>query len=436
MNPNLIIALIGMVTLIVLVLMGVHIAVALGSVGFFGLVACMGLDKAISMIGIQAYTGIATFDYAVIPLFILMGMLATGIGISTECYDTLAKWLGKIPGGLGVATTLGCTAFGTLNGSALVTGSVFAKIAAPEMKRYGYDQDLSYGLIAASGNIGQFIPPSILIVIYGALSGDSIGRLLMAAISPGLALAVGFSLFTVITAIVKPKLFPRVDQTYTWKEKLISLKDLIPIAIVAVVIIGGIFFGIFSSAEAGAIGCLVFFAMGIIKRTPFKKIWKAIMETTENMTMLFLILACSGLFAKFMTVSGLAQALTNLVTQANLSPILFLFASVVVFLILGCFLDAYSSIALTIPVFYPAAVALGIDPIQFDMIAILALHMGGLTPPVGLCVYSVKAVAPKDVDVMGIFRGSMPYLIIMILITVAFIFFPALSTFIPNAMFN
>ena len=165
MEGGIILALVGMVTLIVLVLMGVHIAVALGTVGFFGLVACLNLPKAVAMVGIQAYSGIATFDYAVIPLFILMGMLATGIGISTECYDTLAKWLGRIPGGLGVATTLGCTAFGTLNGSALVTGSVFAKIAAPEMRRYGYNTNLTYGLIAASGNIGQFIPPLSLIHI-------------------------------------------------------------------------------------------------------------------------------------------------------------------------------------------------------------------------------------------------------------------------------
>ncbi|MBS1337355.1 MAG: TRAP transporter large permease subunit, partial [Oscillospiraceae bacterium] len=358
MEGGIILALVGMVTLIVLVLMGVHIAVALGTVGFFGLVACLNLPKAVAMVGIQAYSGIATFDYAVIPLFILMGMLATGIGISTECYDTLAKWLGRIPGGLGVATTLGCTAFGTLNGSALVTGSVFAKIAAPEMRRYGYNTNLTYGLIAASGNIGQFIPPSILIVIFGALSGDSIGRLLMAAIAPGLALAIGFSLFTVIAAIVKPSLFPRVEQRFTWKEKLVSLKNLIPIAIVAVVIIGGIFFGICSSAEAGAIGCLVFFLMGLIKRTPFRKIWRSIMDTVENMTMLFLILACSGMFAKFMTVSGLAQALTNLVTQAHLSPIVFMVAAVVVFLILGCFLDAYSSIALTIISCKPGAMCI------------------------------------------------------------------------------
>lgn len=168
---TIIIAIIGMAALIALVIMGVHIAVALGAVGFFGLAACIGFEQAMSMVGIVGYNNIATFDYSVIPLFIMMGMLATAIGISTECYDTLAKWLGKIPGGMGVATTLGCTAFGTLNGSALVTGSVFAKIAAPEMIRYGYDKNMTYGMIAASGNIGQFIPPSIMIVIYGAPVG-------------------------------------------------------------------------------------------------------------------------------------------------------------------------------------------------------------------------------------------------------------------------
>lgn len=160
------------------------------------------------------------------------------------------------------------------------------------------------------------------------------------------------------------------------------------------------------------------------------------MDTIENAAMLFLILACSGMFAKFMTVSGLAPAVTQLVTEANLSPVVFLFAAVVVFIFLGCFIDAYSSIALTIPIFYPAAVALGIDPIQFDMVCILALHMGGLTPPVGLCVYSVKAVAPPDTNVMGIFKGAMPYLLMMILVTILFIFVPGLSTFLPDAMMS
>ena len=190
--------------------------------------------------------------------------------------------------------------------------------------------------------------------------GDSIGRLLMAAISPGLALAIGFCALTVGVAIVKPNVFPKVEATYTWKEKLVSLKDLIPIVIVAVVIIGGIFSGLFSSSEAGAIGVLVFLIFAVIKKTPIKKIAGAIMDTIENAKQCcFLILACSGMFAKFMTVSGLAPAITKLVTGAGLSPVLFMFGAVIVFVILGCFIDAYSSIALTIPIFYPVMGSFG-----------------------------------------------------------------------------
>lgn len=430
------VALVGVVVLLALVISGVHIAVSLGTVGFVGMWIILGLGKSVAMSGQVAFYNIATFDYAVIPLFILMGMLATGIGISTKCYDTLALWLGRIPGGLGVATTWACAAFGTLNGSALVTASVFAKIAAPEMRRYGYDKNLTYGLISASGNIGQFIPPSVLIVIYGALSGDSIGRLLMAGIAPGIGLAVTFSVIMIFFAIVRPDLVPRVNLKVSWLERIKSLKNLIPIAIVALVIMGGIFFGIFSSAEAGAIGCLVFFVYGIVFRVPFKKILTSIVETVQNAGMLFLILACSAIFAKFMTISGLAGLITGVVVNANLSPVMFLFGTLIVLIILGCFIDAYSSIALTLPIFYPAAVALGIDPIHFAMVALLGLHMGGLTPPVGLCVFCVKSVAPQDVDIMGIFKGAMPFLVGMIVLTIFFVFFPALSTTIPNAMFN
>ncbi|MDD6298745.1 TRAP transporter large permease [Hornefia butyriciproducens] len=436
MTAGITFAIIGVAALIILVVMGVHIGVALGAVGFFGLAACLGPRQAIAMVGLVGYNNIATFDYAVIPLFIMMGMLATAVGISTQSYDCLAKWLGKVPGGLGVATTLGCAAFGTMNGSPLVTASVFGKIAGPEMTKYGYDKYLTYGMISASGNIGQLIPPSILIVIYGALSGDSIGRLLMAGISPGIALTIGFSAFTVITAIVRPHLFPKVTAKYSMREKIRSLKDLVPIVVVAIIIIGGIFTGVFSSAEAGAIGCLVFFVYGFLVRVPLEKLKTAVIDTVENAAMLFLILACSSMFAKFMTVSGLAEAVTTLVTTSNLSSVLFLFGTVVVLFILGCFMDAYSSIALTIPIFYPAAVALGIDPIHFDIVAIIALHMGGLTPPVGLCVYSAKSVAPDDVDVMGIFKGAFPYLIVMIIIEIIYIFVPSLSLAIPNAMFN
>ena len=433
MDP-LAIGIIGTVVMIGLILCGVHVAFALGAVGTVGLFMIVGVDRAISMITSISFHNINTIDFTVLPLFVLMGMLATSVGASTAAYDCLAKWLGKVPGGLGVATVGGCAAFGTLNGSAIVTASVFAKAAVPEMRKYGYNKKIAYGLVCGAGCIGQLIPPSVLIVIYGALSGDSIGRLLMAGISPGLALTLGFCVLIVAAAIIKPQLAPKANVTYPMKEKLKSLTGLIPIAVAALVIIGGIFSGLFSSSEAGAIGCVVFFIYAIIFRAPWSKVKEAVEETVVNCGMLFIILVCSGIFAKFLTVSTLADALVGVVTRIHMAPVVFMLVCFVIYLILGCLLDSVSILSLSIPIFQPVMNALGIDPIHFAMFAILALHCGTLTPPVGLVCFSVKAVADKDTTLGDIFAGAMPFLAVMVVITLIYIFIPDLSTFLPDLM--
>ena len=258
MSP-IVIGIIGVAVLLFLVFMGVHVAFALGIVGILGIFAVSGFSRGMALITSTSFYSINSVEYTVIPLFILMGMLATSVGASTAAYDTLSKWLGRVRGGLGIATVVGCTAFGTLNGSAVVTASVFGKATVPEMRKHGYDKSLAYGIVCGSGCIGQLIPPSVLIVIYGALSGDSIGQLLMAGISPGLALAIGFSVYIVIVSFVQPSKIPVSDEKFTMAEKLKSLTGLIPIAVAALIIIGGIFTGLCSSSEAGAIGCIVFF---------------------------------------------------------------------------------------------------------------------------------------------------------------------------------
>lgn len=435
MEP-LFVGIIGMVALVALVIYGVHIAVTLGAVGFIGLVLILGINKAIPITYTVLYSNIATFDFAVIPLFVLMGMLATSVGVSTATYETLSLWLGKIRGGLGMATVWACAAFGTLNGSAIVTASVFARASSPEMRRNGYDKSIAYGLVSASGNIGQLIPPSVLIVIYGALSGDSIGRLLMAGISPGLALGVLFCLTIYIIAVVRPDLVPRDNKETTWKERFISLKNFIPVALVALIIIGGIFSGIFSSSEAGAIGCVVFFIYALIFKAPMSAIKKGIMETVLTCGMIFILLAGAGIFAKFLTVSGIAGVLTGLATNYTVPPIVFMLIVMVILIFLGCFLDAISIMSITLPMLLPTVKVLGIDPIQFAMVFIIAQHCGGLTPPVGACVFTVKAVAEPDVTIGDIFMGALPFLIAMIVACLIYILFPSLSTFIPNLMFN
>lgn len=430
------IGIIGMIMLIVMIIYGVHICIALGVVGTVGIMAIMGPAKALSMVQTISFSNAATFDFAVIPMFVMMGMLATSVGISTSCYDTLAMWIGRLRGGLGVASIWACAAFGTLNGSALVTASVFAKASVPSMREHGYNTNLAYGMISASGNIGQFIPPSVLIVIYGALSGDSIGRLLMAGISPGILLAVTFSIIIVAISFIRPDLVPTVNETYPLKEKIIALKNFIPIIIVAFVIIGGIFGGFFSSSEAGAIGCVVFLIYAAICRVPLKQIKEAFMETVRTSGMMFIILICATIFARFMVISGIAPAMVNLVNSLSLNSTMFLVAVVIVYLILGCFLDATSCMSICLPLFYPVATALGVDPIHFAMVSLLAMHCGGITPPVGMCVYCVKSVAPDDVDIMGIFKGAMPFLIGMLVLVGIFIAFPTLSTILPALMFD
>ncbi len=433
MTP-LVIGIIGIAVLLLLIILGVNIAFALGIVGIIGLFAIVGVDRGMSMVTTASFYSINTFDYTVIPLFVLMGMLATSVGASTSAYDSLAKWLGKTHGGLGIATVIGCTAFGTLNGSAIVTSSVFAKASVPEMRKHGYDKRFAYGLVCGSGCIGQMIPPSVLIVIYGALSGDSIGRLLMAGISPGLTLAIAFCVFIFVYSIIRPEKAPIANESYPMKEKLRSLTGLIPIAVAAVIIIGGIFSGICSSSEAGAVGCVVFLVYALIRKVKWAQIKEALVETILNCGMLFIILVTANIFARFLTVSTLADKLVGAVTRMNLSPTLFLLACVVIFLILGCLMDSVSILSLTIPIFSPVVAALGIDPIQFAMIAVLALHVGTLTPPVGLVCFSVKSVADKDTTLGDIFAGSLPFLIIMAGVTVLFVFVPWMSTFIPDMM--
>ena len=433
MNP-LVIGIIGLIIMLVLVLYGVHIAVSLLTVGFFGIVLITGWKPATQLLASTMYYKVATFDFAVIPLFVLMGMLATSLGMTTEIYDCLSKWLSKMRGGLGVATTWACTAFGTLNGSALVTSSVFAKACVPEMRRFGYDKKVAYGLVTAAGSIGQMIPPSIMLVVYGAISGDSIGELLISGIQPGLVLAIAFSAYIIILAFVKPKLVPRAEKSATWSERITSLKYMIPIAIVAFVIVGGIFSGIFSSSEAGAIGCVVFFVYGLIKRVKWKAYVEAIFETMKTSAMLFVLMACAGVFGRFLTVSGVADALVGTVVRANFPPAIFMVMATVVFLILGCFLDSTSMISICVPIFYPACIALGIPPMQFAMVCLLAIHCGTITPPVGLCAFSVKGVAEPDTTLNDIFSGSMPYLIVMIIVAILFCFVPAFSTTLPALM--
>jgi tripartite ATP-independent transporter DctM subunit len=431
------IGLLGILALFFMLAAGVHIGVALGVVGVLGMLIIIGLEAGVSLLTTTSFHFATNPEFIVMPLFILMGLLAMVGGISQTTYNGLSKWVGKIRGGLAVATVGACTAFGTVSGSALVTASVFARVSCPEMRRHGYSKGLAYGVVSSAGAIGMLIPPSLLAVIYGLLTLESIGDLLIAGIAPGVLLALIFTAGILVMAYANPSLAPPVAFDITWGQRLTSLKDFWPIVVSGVVVIGGIYGGVFTPGEAGAFGALAILLIAVFwggMRWP--QLRAALSETVSITAMIFLILIAAKVFSRFMMLSGVAPRLVNAIIDIGLSPLGLVIALAILYLILGAFLDSISMLSITIPVFYPAVQAMGIDPMWFAMVVILAIHVGLITPPVGLNVYAVKAVAEPDVSLEDVFRGTIPFFFMMLLALAIIIAFPILSTWLPERILH
>ncbi len=432
------IGLLGIAALILLLMLGVHIGVALGFVGFLGTWALAGLKPALWGAMNVFYSQVASYALITVPLFIAMGYLATAGNLSTNIFKALNDWIGGIRGGVGIATVGSCTLFGTICGSSIVTSSVFSIIAAPEMRRQGYDKSLAYGICASSGLIGMLIPPSILMVVYGILSQDSVGKLLIAGVTPGLVLALLYAMTIYAIATIRPNLVTRSAKRQTpWREKILELRALWPVATVILITFGGIFGGVFSPTEAGAITCFLVLVLLLLleKRKAIPHIVTAFKDTAKTSAMIFLIFGGAAIFSQFLVLSGVATRTVQWIIAMDLSVYGFLCMVAVFYMILGCFLDSISMLSITIPLLHPVLGPMGIDPIWYAVIVILAIEIGMLTPPVGLCVYAAKAVAERDVTLEDIFRGSIPFFFVSVAALVVFILFPPLSTFLPRQMF-
>jgi tripartite ATP-independent transporter DctM subunit len=434
---NAFIGLLGIIALLIILATSLPIALCLAVVGIAGLFILAGPEAAIRTIASATFTRMTDLSLIIIPLFVLMGMLAQQGGLSSRTYETLSMWVGKIKGGLAVATMAACTAFGTVCGSSMVTASVFAKISAPEMRRNGYDKKLAYATCSSGGTIGMLIPPSVLLVIYGIASQESIGRLLIGGISPGLVLFIIFALGILLMIKVRPQLATESSTTATWRQRISSLKSLLPVFISVAIIFGGIFTGIFSPAEAASVVVIILFAIMLTsKNRSWQSVRVALIETIATSSMIFLILVGAGIFTRFLVYSTLTSTVLEMVVSLGISPIYYMLATVLLYLVLGCFLDSISMVTITIPILHPAALALGIDPMQFAVVAVLAMEAGLLTPPIGLNIYAVKAVAEGDVTLQDLFAGIWPFLVMMLLAILLFVAIPSLSTFLPNAMYG
>jgi len=417
-----------------LLFIGMPIAFAMFFVGFVGLTYLASAGAALPVLARTAYEVSAYYPYTVIPLFIVMGGFAGSSGMTQDLYRTFDKWLRRLPGGLSIATIGACAGFSAVSGSSVATAAAMGTVALPEMKRFGYNMSLATGSVAAGGTLGFLIPPSIGFVVYGMLTEQSIGRLLIAGVVPGMLLALAFILIVMLLVTLNPRLAPSSPEPVLWKEKVSSLVDIWEPLTIFLVVMGGIYMGFFTPTEAGAIGATLLFIAALFKRKlNLTTLKEALQEAVRISVMVLFLVAGANVFSYFLALSTIPMVTSTWVAELEVSRYLILLIIIVVYLFLGCFLDAISMMVLTMPVIFPIILTLHFDPIWFGVIAVLMMEAGLITPPMGLNIFTVAGVA-KDVPVETIFKGVAPFLLAIFAVVLMVTLFPKLALLLPAMM--
>ncbi len=432
MSPEAI-GLIGICALFILLFLRLYIGVAMALVGFVGFSALSGFDTGLSLFGMIPYSTGSFYTFSIIPLFVLMGQFAFHSGMSEDIYQSVHKWMGHLPGGLAMATIMGCAGFSAICGSSLATSATMGTVALPEMKKFNYHPGLATGSIAAGGTLGILIPPSIGFVIYGILTEESIGRLLMAGILPGVLLAGLYMLAIYIPCRLRPELGPPGPRR-DFKDKITSLKGTWGMLLLFGLVMGGIYMGVFTPIEAAAVGALGAFSISAMKRKMTLSIlMKCLRDTLKTTAMIFLILIGAEIFTLFLGISMLPMRLASFIGSIEAPPHLILCGVLLLYVLLGCILDGIAMIILTIPIIFPVITALGFDPIWFGVLMVMVLEMGLITPPVGLNVFIIKGVA-GEVPLKVIFKGVLPFLAASVVAIAILMLFPQIALYIPTRM--
>lgn len=424
---------IGIGVLFILLFSRMPIGFVMALVGFGGFAYLTGFDAALGILRIVPYRTFSDYGLSVIPLFILMGSFCFYAGLSKDLYDTVHKWIGQLRGGLAMATVGACAGFAAISGSSLATAATMGTVALPEMKRYKYDDRLATGAVAAGGTIGILIPPSIGLILYGVITEQSIGKLFLAGFIPGVLEAVFYMVTIYILCKRNPLMGPPGPGT-SLMQKITSLKDTWIVLALFVLVIGGIYMGVFSPTEAAGVGAFGAFLFGLARR---KLGWQAfkgsLAETGKTTAMVFIILLGAIILGYFLAVSRLPFELATIIGDLTVNRYVILGIILVFYILLGAVMDSLAMMLLTVPIFFPLVMALGFDPIWFGIIIVRTMEIGLITPPVGLNVYVIKGVA-KDVPMQTIFRGIIPFLMADIAHVALLVAVPQISLFLPGFM--
>jgi tripartite ATP-independent transporter DctM subunit len=425
--------LIGLSAIFVLVVLGMRIAFATALVGFVGIWILKNMTVAGNVVGFLPHAIVAHYSLSVIPLFIIMGYYAFYAGLTDDIFFTARQWVGHLPGGLAIASVFGCAGFAACTGASTASAAIMGRVAIPEMRKYGYHPRLAAGVVAASGTLASLIPPSVILVIYGIITEQSIGALLIGGFIPGVISAAIYAGMIYTRVKISPEL-GKLQPKAPWKQRFYALKGTWGVLLLIVLIIGGIYSGIFTPTEAGGAGAFSAFLMALaMRRLTLERLKESLLETGRTTIMIFSIIVGVLIFVRFLALTGLPSSFADFIIALPLPRLLIILLLMSLYVFLGMFLDAIGMMMLTLPIIFPAVMALGYDPIWFGIIIVKMCEICLITPPVGLNVYIVRSVAP-DIPLEEIFRGIIPFVVMDILTVAFFIAFPQIITFLPSQM--
>jgi len=427
------VAILGFVALFALMLLRVPVGMAMGLVGVSGYAYLVGATPALKMVGQTSMRTVTDYTFGVIPMFLLMGALVSESGISRELFRAAHTCVGHLRGGLGFATIVACAGFAAISGSSVATAATFATVAYPEMRRFGYPQSFSTGVIAAGGTLGAMLPPSTVLSVYGIITQQDIGKLFMAGILPGLLAMCMHMLCIALIGYFRPGFLP-AGEFKPWRERVLGLREVWAPLALFVFVIGGLYGGFFTPTEAGGVGACGALILGLARgKLDRPKIQSALLQATRTAAAVFTVLIGALLFGYFLTITQTPQKVTEFLTGLGVGPYGVLALIMLMYLVLGCLMDSMAMVILTVPIIFPVVTALGFDPIWFGVIIVMTVELGLIHPPVGMNVFVIKSVV-KDVSFSTIFVGVIPFILTDMTRLAILVAFPVIALWLPSRM--